>query len=418
MFDLDTFQEIWQTITRNKTRSLLTAFGVFWGIFMLVVMAGVGNGFRTGIMGGLESMPTNSAFFFPNRTSVPYKGFAKGRWWQMENSDIEAVRGIIPTTRYIGGVVFGPWATDNNVVRGDRSGSFRVMGLPPDYQYINPTKILAGRFINDIDIHEARNVCVIGAKIANDMYRPDEKPVGSTIRVNGVYYTVVGVVQRGSDKVNIFGSMDEMVTLPVTTMQRANNRGDKIDALMLAIDEKADIWAVMDDVKDFVKRRHMVAPEDEIAMDCFNVKQIFDIFATLELGINVLIWIVGIGTLLAGVVGVSNIMIVTVRERTQEIGVRRALGATPGTIIRQIMAESFVLTVVAGLAGLVCGVGALVAVGKFMESSPSDFFAAPQVTFGAAVAALAVLVVFGLFAGFLPSKRALEIKAIDALRDE
>ncbi len=418
ILDLDSFHEIWQTITRNKTRSLLTAFGVFWGILMLVIMAGLGRGLAAGIMGGLESFPSNSAFFFPNRTTIPYKGFAKGRWWQMDNSDIEAVRSIVPSTRYIGGAVFGPWATDNNVVRGSRSGSFRVMGLPPDYQYINPTKIIAGRFINDIDIREARNVCVIGLKILNDMYRPGEDAVGSTIRVNGVYYTVVGVVQTGSDKINIFGSMDEMVCLPVTTMQRADDRGDKIDVLMLTIDGKTDINPVMADVSKFIKRRHMVSPDDEIAMDTFNLKQIFDVFSMLELAINVLIWIVGIGTLLAGVVGVSNIMIVTVRERTQEIGVRRALGATPSAIIRQIMAESFVLTVISGLAGLIAGVGILVAVSQYIKLNPSDFFAPPQISFGAAVAALIVLVIFGLFAGFLPSKRALEIKAIDALRDE
>ena len=420
MFDLDTWQEIWLTITRNKSRSLLTAFGVFWGVFMLVVMAGFGVGIRHGIMDGVEHFEANSAFFFSESTSEPYKGFQRGRVWSMDMSDYEAVKHqYADKIKYMSGVMFGGSST-NNVVRLDKFGSFSIMGFSPDYNLINPSRILQGRFINDIDIREYRKVCVIGKRILNDLYAPGEEVVGSLLRVNGIYYTVVGVSEAVSKNINVFGDPEEMINLPFTTLQQAQNQGDKVHCIALSAKPSVNIVELEEDVKMLLKNRNSIAPTDPKAVSSFNAKKIFDIFQALIIGINALIWIVGLGTLLAGVVGVSNIMLVTVRERTQEIGVRRALGASPFTILKQIMSESLVLTFLAGIFGIVLGVGVLAIVSQILAANPSDKMplSNPQISFGIAIAALMVIVVAGLVAGWLPSKRALQIKAIDALRDE
>ena len=420
MFDLDTWQEIWLTITRNKSRSLLTAFGVFWGVFMLVVMAGFGVGIRHGIMDGVEHFEANSAFFFSESTSEPYKGFQRGRVWSMNMSDYEAVKHqYADKIKYMSGVMFGG-SSPNNVVRLDKFGSFSIMGFSPDYNLINPSRILQGRFINDIDIREYRKVCVIGKRILNDLYAPGEEVIGSLLRVNGIYYTVVGVSEAVSKNINVFGDPEEMINLPFTTLQQAQNQGDKVHCIALAAKPSVNIVELEEDVKMLLKNRNSIAPTDPKAVGSFNAKKIFDIFQALIIGINALIWIVGLGTLLAGVVGVSNIMLVTVRERTQEIGVRRALGASPFTILKQIMSESLVLTFLAGIFGIVLGVGVLAIVSQILAANPSDKMplSNPQISFGIAIAALMVIVVAGLVAGWLPSKRALQIKAIDALRDE
>ena len=420
MFDLDTWQEIWLTITRNKSRSLLTAFGVFWGVFMLVVMAGFGVGIRHGIMDGVEHFEANSAFFFSESTSEPYKGFQRGRVWSMDMSDYEAVKHqYADKIKYMSGVMFGG-SSPNNVVRLDKFGSFSIMGFSPDYNLINPSRILQGRFINDIDIREYRKVCVIGKRILNDLYAPGEEVIGSLLRVNGIYYTVVGVSEAVSKNINVFGDPEEMINLPFTTLQQAQNQGDKVHCIALAAKPSVNIVELEEDVKMLLKNRNSIAPTDPKAVGSFNAKKIFDIFQALIIGINALIWIVGLGTLLAGVVGVSNIMLVTVRERTQEIGVRRALGASPFTILKQIMSESLVLTFLAGIFGIVLGVGVLAIVSQILAANPSDKMplSNPQISFGIAIAALMVIVVAGLVAGWLPSKRALQIKAIDALRDE
>ena len=420
MFDLDTWQEIWLTITRNKSRSLLTAFGLFSGVFMLVVMAGFGVGIRHGIMDGVEHFEANSAFFFSESTSEPYKGFQRGRVWSMNMSDYEAVKHqYADKIKYMSGVMFGG-SSPNNVVRLDKFGSFSIMGFSPDYNLINPSRILQGRFINDIDIREYRKVCVIGKRILNDLYAPGEEVIGSLLRVNGIYYTVVGVSEAVSKNINVFGDPEEMINLPFTTLQQAQNQGDKVHCIALAAKPSVNIVELEEDVKMLLKNRNSIAPTDPKAVGSFNAKKIFDIFQALIIGINALIWIVGLGTLLAGVVGVSNIMLVTVRERTQEIGVRRALGASPFTILKQIMSESLVLTFLAGIFGIVLGVGVLAIVSQILAANPSDKMplSNPQISFGIAIAALMVIVVAGLVAGWLPSKRALQIKAIDALRDE
>ena len=416
MFDLDNYQEIWHTITRNKSRSLLTAFGVFWGVFMLVVMVALGSGIGRGIMGKLDGVAQNTSMMFPSNTSMPYKGFKRGRSWNIHSDDLVAMEREFEELKYISPVMFV-----NNVgkaTRGAKSETYRMMGHDANYFKMYPLKIVQGRWINDIDIRDARKVCVIGEKVLNDLYKPGENAVGTLLRVGSSYYTVIGVVKKTTDGVNFFGNTDEMLLVPYTTAQRIQNSGDVVHCLCITAYDDVEIGDVEKRVAAFVKERNLVNPDDEAAMWVMNLKKIFDSFSMLFGGLNFLVWIVGLGTLLSGVIGVSNIMLVTVRERTQEIGIRRALGATPFTILKQIMSESMVLTAIAGLTGLVFAVLVLSVVDMVMAMQPNPVLPSIQLSFSLSIVALVVIILAGMFAGYLPSKRALSIKAVEALQDE
>ena len=420
MFDFDGLKEIWQTIARNKTRSLLTAFGVFWGVFLLVVLSSTGNGFENGMMRQVEGVTPNTGLFFTGTTSEPYKGYQKGRSWSMNMSDLKAIKDNCPNI-----VAISPessvWTSeDKNVVFGNRSGSYTVKGVMPEYNYIMKSRILKGRFINDADIANHRKVCLLGKRAYEDLFDKGEDPLGKMVRVNGLYFQVVGVVSTYNTNVQINGSPDESVVLPFTTMQQLFSKGDKIDFFMLAASDNASIADIEEEVKSLLKQRHDIAPDDKTAVNSFNLEEIFKMFKGLFLGIHILIWIVGLGTLLSGIIGVSNIMLVTVKERTREIGVRRAIGAKPRSIIAQVLSESLLLTTLAGLVGLCLGVGIMALVGTITSNMPSDnmMFLDPNMSFKAAVFATVIVIFSGLLAGVLPAWRAIQIKAIDAIREE
>ena len=420
MFDFDGIHEIWQTITRNKTRSLLTAFGVFWGIFLLVVLSSTGNGFENGLMKQVEGVTPNTAFFFVDETSEPYKGYQKGRKWSMQMDDLEAIKEAFPCIQAISPEA-GVWSSeDKNVIYGSRGGSFTVKGVMPEYNEIEKSKILKGRFINDTDIAARRKVCLLGKKVYETMFEKGVDPLGKMVKVNGIYFQVVGVVRSYTESVDINGAVDESVILPFTTMQQVYAIGDKINFFALAANDDIPISDIEEDIKQFVKQRHDIAPTDENAVESFNLSEIFKAFKGLFFGIHILIWIVGLGTLMSGIIGVSNIMLVTVKERTREIGVRRALGAKPKNIISQVLSESLLLTTLAGLVGLCIGVGIMAIVAMITSNMPSDnmMFQDPNLGFGAAVAATVIVIISGLLAGVLPAWRAIQIKAIDAIREE
>lgn len=420
MFDLDRWQEIWITITRNKTRSLLTCFGVFWGILMLVILLGSGNGFKHGIMKNVDGFSTNSAFFFSERTGEPYKGYKKGRYWQMRNRDLETIRARVKGVKYISPMVM-QWGGQNNVVKGQKAGTYNVRGVYSDYFNIETQNVLEGRLLNEIDIHEKRKVCLIGDIVREVLFDKNEDPIGQYVKANGIYYQVVGVVKPKA-RVQIGGRTSESIMVPFTTLQQAANMGDKFWFLCATADDGYSCDRMVDDIKDVLKSQNEISPTDEQAINSFTIAKQFETFNMLFTGINILVWMVGMGTLLAGVIGVSNIMMVTVRERTNEIGVRRALGAKPFNIISQVMSESLLLTIMAGLMGLSLGVFILDIVGKAMMSggggSDGTFFDAPQIDIGTAVIATVVLLISGLFAGLIPAWRAMQIKAIDAIREE
>ena len=417
LFDLDRWYEIWVTITSNKSRSFLTAFGVFWGMFMLVLMVGAGNALEKGIMSQVEGFATNSVFFVAESTTEPYKGFRKGRVWNMTNSDLPVIRQRVEELQYISPVLFaGGDGSDKNIVRGEKNGSYLVKGCYPEYDLIDKSKLVYGRYVNDIDIAEKRKVCVIGERIYEVLFQHEEDPVGKQIRVNGIYFQVIGVA-RSTSGASIGGNTTETVVLPFSTMQQTFNQGNIIHFLAATANEGTSVKVIQDKITDILKQRHQISPEDKDAVFSMNIEEQFKMFSYLGIGIASLIWIVGLGTLLAGAIGVSNIMLITVRERTKEIGIRRALGATPNNIIGQILTESVVLTVLAGIGGIVLGVGILSAVGVAL-SQGDQFFKDPQIGFGMAVGSLIILLIIGTLAGFIPAQRAMMIKPIEAIREE
>ena len=417
MFDLDRWTEIWVTITRNKTRSLLTCFGVFWGILMLVILLGSGRGMQNGIMRSVNGFATNSAFFFADRTSESYKGFNKGRQWDMRNRDVESIRREVKELSAISPIIWGN-SSDKNIVYGMMSGTFNVKGVHPDYFQIETQKLFHGRLLNEVDERERRKVCLIGTKVKEVLFK-EEDPCGNYIRVNGIYYQVVGVVQQRASGVNIGGRSEESVFLPFSTMQQTLNQGDIIHFLCVAAKPDVQMLPVINKIKSIIKEQNFISPTDPQAVSAINLAAQFETFNNAFLGIDILIWIVGVGTLLAGIIGVSNIMMVTVKERTKEIGVRRALGAKPWNIISQIMSESLLITAMAGLMGLTVGVFLLDMVDQLIGDPVGEtMLLHPAVSIQVALAATSILLLAGLLAGLIPAWRAMQIKAIDAIREE
>jgi putative ABC transport system permease protein len=423
MFDLDRWNEIYYALAKNKVRSLLTAFGVFWGIFMLIVMAGASNGLKNGIVEGVAKFATNSCFMWSQQTGEPYKGFKRGRQWNMDSDDLAYIRSNVQELEFISPKNFGSRMNGGpNTIRGLKSGAYNVKGDYPEYVKIDPYTILQGRWVNDMDILEKRKVCVIGQKVYEQMFDPKENVLGEYLKISGVYYQVIGVI-KPETQININGRAEESIFLPFTTMQQTYNMGNMVHFLAITAKKGVPVSIVEDKVKAIIKSRHSIAPTDEQALGSVNIEKQFQQISGLFIAIGLLTWIVGIGTLMAGVIGVSNIMLVIVKERTKEIGVQRALGASPRTIITQIMLESVALTTIAGYTGLSLGVGLLELVNKVIESQPAApgkevFFQHPEVSMTVAVASLIILVLAGLFAGSIPAKRALMIKPIEALREE
>lgn len=422
MFDLDRWNEIGHALAKNKVRSLLTAFGVFWGIFMLIVMAGAGNGLTNGLVEGVAKFATNSAIMWTERTGEPYKGYKRGRHWNMDSEDLEIVRSKVPEVDILTPKNFGSDSNSGpNTIRGTRNGSYNIKGDYPDYIWIDPVTIVKGRWINEIDIREKRKVCAIGTKVYETMFNPDENPLGEYLKVSGVYYQVIGVI-KPETRININGRTEESVFIPFTTMQQTYNMGNEVHVLAFTAKPGVPVSELEEKIKTIIRQRHSISPTDTQALNGVNVEKQFLQMRGLFTGINILTWIVGIGTLMAGVIGVSNIMLVIVKERTREIGVQRALGARPRTIIGQVMLESVVLTTVAGYTGLALGVGTLELVNMVLENQSQNeeeiFFRHPEISIAVALAALGVLVLAGLFAGSIPARRALQIKPIEALREE
>lgn len=423
MFDIDRWNEIWNALAKNKVRSLLTAFGVFWGIFMLIVMAGAGKGLENGIVEGVSKFATNSAFLWANQTSEPFKGFKRGRNWNIESEDLEYLKNNVPELEFITPKNFGGnYNSGPNVIRGKKNGAFHIKGDYPDYVRIDPCTVLKGRWINEMDIRERRKVCVIGEKVFESMFNPTEDPIGQNLKISGVYYQVVGLI-KPETRISINGRTEESISLPFTTMLQTYNMGNRIHFLAVTAKKGVPVSVLEEKLKEFIKKKHSISPTDAQALFTVNIEKEFKQMSGLFLGIQILTWIVGVGTLFAGVIGVSNIMLVIIRERTKEIGVQRAIGATPRTIISQIMLESVVLTTLAGYIGLSLGVGLLELVNKVLENSAGSkgdgvFFQHPEVSLTVALSALGVLIIAGLFAGLIPATRAIQIKPIDALREE
>ncbi|MCX6250954.1 MAG: ABC transporter permease [Bacteroidetes bacterium] len=420
MFDLDRWQEIFHVLKKNKLRTFLTAFGVFWGIFMLVIMLGSGNGLENGVTQNFGDMATNSVFLWPQQTSISYKGFPRGRRFNFDDEDTKAFRKSIPEIKYLAPrLQAGGFMQANNVVRGKKTGVFSLMGDYPEFNLIDPLNLQKGRFINDIDIKDKRKVVVIGSRAKDILFTKDEDPINQYIKIQGIYFQVIGqfISKRNGENAE---QENQTIYMPFTTMQRTFNYGNAVGFYSVTSRDNIPVSVVEDKAIRLLKKQHSVSPVDETAIGHFNLEKEFDQMQGLFGGIRGLVWLVGIGTLLAGIIGVSNIMLVVVRERTKEIGIQRALGASPWNVISGIITESVVLTTFAGYTGLVIGVGLLEMINYLLVKSgaKTEMFLHPGINFNVAVMALTILIISGAFAGFIPAKRAVSIKPIDALRFE
>ena len=412
LFDMDSLKEILDTLSKNKSRTLLTGFGVFWGVFMLLMMSGGGNGLKQLLSRNFEGFATNSILVVTDRTTKPYKGFNRGRGWNFTLDDVDYLKAAIPELEVVA-PVNALWG--RNATYRDRSCSGTIKGLSADYRLIEAPSIEYGRFISEADILSGRKVCVIGKKIYEELFPEGGDPCGNFIKIDGAYYQIVGLnVSNGQMSIN--GNANESIVIPINVFLSVYNNGDKVGLLAMTVRSGSESSVIQEDVRQTLYRKHLVSPDDKSAMFVMNTAQIFAMVDNLFKGVNILIWLVGLGTLLAGAIGVSNIMMVTVKERTTEIGIRRAIGATPRMILGQIMSESVILTLTAGAIGLVISVGILSLVDMVLEGQKLD--CSFQVGFGTALITAVTLSVLGIVAGLAPAFRAMAIKPVDAMRDE
>ena len=415
--DIDSYREILDTLTRNKSRSFLTGFGVFWGVFMLVALIGGGQGLKEMLEKNFEGFAQNTVIVWSQQTSKAYKGFRKGRWWSMDYKDIDRMKQRVPELNVVAPVIFAPWGKSNTAYYKDQTTTPRIQGCTPEYAKVIAPKLYYGRYINEMDMKEHRKVCVFGKRIYKELFKEGGDPCGKSIRIDSTYYEVIGVDYASSGGMNINGRAEQKITLPLTLMQETYNRGKEVDMIVATGRQGVVMSKLTDRIREAVTMGHFVDPTDEQAAMVFNTEVLFQMLDNLFKGVNFLIWLVGLGTLLAGAIGVSNIMMVTVRERTTEIGIRRAIGATPKMILSQIIAESIVLTLVAGMSGILFGVMILqmLEMGNTEDGIVTAHF---QVGFWTAIFAALVVSAMGVLAGLAPAARAMTIKPVDAMRDE
>jgi putative ABC transport system permease protein len=419
MFDSDKWREIFQVLGKNLFRTTATAFGVFWGIFMLLVILGAGKGLNNGVMADFGDSATNSMFLWSQSTTMPYMGFKQGRNFDIRNSDVEYLEKNIPEIEILSPRnQLGGYRGNNNVIRGTKTGAFSVYGDYPQYMEISPLKIEKGRFLNKMDILEKRKICVIGSRVYEELFAEGEDAISKYVQINGVNFSVVGIYkspfkgERGIEE-------SKAIYIPFTTFQKAFNFGEAVGWLSITSKNGIPVSTIESKIVDALQMRLKIHPDDERAFGHYNVEEEFNQMNSVFLGINLLAWFVGILTLIAGIIGVSNIMLVIIKERTSELGVRRAIGATPSKIMGQIILESVFLTSIAGILGIIAGVWSLEGIDALLSGGEeTGSFRNPGVDFSIVIVAFLVLLVSGVLAGILPSIKAVAMKPIDALRAE
>ena len=412
-FDIDRLREILDVLSRNKSRTFLTGFGVFWGVFMLVGLVGGGDGLKGLLSNNLAGFATNSAIVWAQPTTKPYHGFRKGRQWNLTYKDVKRLRAQVPELDVITPTITR-WGS--NATHDDRSSSGIVKGVLPDMQRVSEPKMLYGRYINQMDIVQGRKVCVIGKQVYKNLFPKGGDPCGDVIRIDSVYFSVVGV-NYADGNMNVNGNDQQAIYMPLSLVQQIYNRGESVDMICVTGRPGVTMSDITDRIRTVIALDHHVDPKDEKGVMVFNTEMMFSIVDNMFTGINLLIWLVGIGTLLAGAIGVSNIMMVTVRERTVEIGIRRAIGATPRMILSQIIQESILLTSVAGMSGILFVVLVLQEL-EMANTTDGVVSAHFQISFWTAIGAVVLLSVLGVLAGLAPAIRAMKVKPVDALRDE
>ena len=410
MFNLDRWQEIFETLRRHKLRTFLTALSVAWGILMLIILLGAGTGLQNGVEYDFRDDAVNSIWLFPGKTSLPYEGHAVGRELQLTNEDYDQVKRLISGVEYITARYN---IRGNLVAYGNKKSSFDVRSTHPDHKYLENTLTIRGRFLDDLDITQHHKVAAIGVPVAEFLFGEDVDPLGKWIQIGGIPYQVVGLFEDTGGE----GEMMK-IYIPVSTAQLAYGGGDRIDQLMFTVGDASveKSKRIEEEVLALLSKKYHFSPEDKQALRIRNNVENFREMQQIFGGIRLFVWIVGIGTIIAGIVGVSNIMLIAVKERTREIGVRKAVGATPGSIIAMIVQESIFLTGVSGYLGLLSGVTLLELVNRYMPEN--DFVRDLQVDMRVAISATILMVIAGVLAGFFPAWRAARVDPVVALRDE
>jgi putative ABC transport system permease protein len=419
VIDLDPWREIASTMRRNLLRTVLTAVGVFWGVLMLIVMVGFGNGLESGVQKDMAGVATNSFYVWGMRTSLPWDGLAPGKWVELEVTDADVCAAAIPEIEVIAPRVFVGGRGGGIVVRRrEKNGPFSISGDVPAYQRLASLTMVRGRFLNELDMARERKVAVIGQNVVAGLFDPKEDPVGQTIEVRGVELLVVGVFTSPAtgDRADRIANT---IHVPLTTLRKTLRPSPTVNSLAVLVREGEDAELAMQALTAKLRTLHRVAPNDKQAIGSWNAEEEYRKIRGLFLGVRGLVGFVGLVTLLAGIVGVSNIMMISVKERTREIGVRRAIGAKPLAIVSQIVKEAMALTFVAGTLGLVLGVLLLEGAARLMVGVEGlDRFGEPRAELSVAIVSTIVLVLGGAIAGLIPALTALSVRPVVALRDE
>ncbi len=410
MFDVDKWQEIFSTISRNTLRTFLTAFSVAWGIFMLIILLGSGKGLENGIKEQFRDDATNSIWVNQGTTSMAYKGLKPGRNIQFTNDDHSVIRDL-PNVDHAAGR-FSIWE-NTTISYKNRYATYDIIATHPDYAYLEKLQVKSGRYLNELDIKEFRKSVALGEVVERELFK-GEPAVNQYIMVAGIPFKVVGIFTDPGGDLDL-----SRVYIPISTAQRVFNRGNKLNQISLTVGDVTieQSKQTVESIRRELSKRHTIHPEDNRALFIWNTFEEYKKFLSLVSSIRIFIWIIGIGTLIAGIVGVSNIMIVVVNERTKEIGIRKSLGATPGSIIGLILQESILITAFAGYLGLIAGVGLLELISPYF-SDGENFFRNPEVDLRVALMATGILVLAGTIAGLIPARKAAAIRPIEALRNE
>lgn len=411
MFDRDKWQEILHTISKNKLRTFLTGFSVAWGIFMLIVLLGAGTGLQNGVKDQFKDTATNSLWVFSGQTSIAHDGLQPGRRIQFTNADFDWIDNQLVGAEETSGRYY---LGSSEVVYGSEMGNFQIRTVHPEHQYIEKTITVEGRFLNEIDQEQKRKVVSIGTLVRDAIFPDGENPIGKYIQINGVPFKVVGIFEDEGGE-----NEKEILYLPISTAQMVFNGINVVDMYMFNIPEGSSVEFSKEMERKVVEKMaevHNFSTEDRRAIRFWNNVEDFLQFQNLFNGIKGFIWLIGIMTIIAGIVGISNIMMIVVKERTKEIGIRKALGATPLSIVSLVIMESVLITSVSGYIGMVAGVGLVEFVSSVMP--PSEFFINPEIDFQVAITATIILIVAGTLAGLIPARKAASIRPIEALRDE
>jgi len=413
MFDIDKWQEVFHTLGKNKRRAFLTGFGVFWGIFMLVILLGAGSGLENGVR-SMFSFAKNSVWVWGGRTTMAYKGFQANRSIRYTNEDIDALRKLAPEIAYL-----SPRMGIGNklMVRNGQSGTFGVQGDHPDLIKIRPVKIIAGRFLNEEDIRFKRKVVVIGKRVREVLFEEDENPIGDYIQITGIYFKVIGVFDSNERGEDAYYEV-QRTFIPTPTLQEVYNYGNIVFWMAMLPKEGVDPYALEDKVRTIMARRKNVHPEDEGGIRSNNLDKEFSEFGAMFTGIYGFSWFVAVIAIISGMIGLANIMMITVKERTREIGIRKALGATPLSVVSIIIQETMFLCILAGVAGLICGILAVEGMNVLSHSVNIQYFYNPEVKLSTVIWAVSILLITGMLAGLAPALKAARTKPTYALSDE